>query len=166
MSQLYQRILDALATGTRHEWERLSAEVSGFPHGVDDLVHRRWIVNALGSGSIDSVRWMLEKHVDLNFRDEEGYTPLHVAIEREPPARYELLELLLHAGAPINRKGINDWTPAHMAAARDDVEALKVLVRHGADLSIRTQIDDYATPLEEARNLGSTNAAKYLEGVV
>ena len=62
----------------------------------------------------------------------------------------------------VNLKGVNDWTPAHMAAARDDVDALRVLVAHGADLSIRTEIDDYATPLEEARNLGKLNALRYL----
>jgi len=39
-------------------------------------------------------------------------------------------------------------------------------VRYGADLTIRTEIDDYATPLEEARNLGKLEAVKYLEGVV
>jgi uncharacterized protein len=66
----------------------------------------------------------------------------------------------------VNRKGINDWTPAHMAAARDDVEALRLLVRYRADLNIRTDIDDYATPLEEARNLGKVNAVNYLESVV
>jgi hypothetical protein len=53
-----------------------------------------------------------------------------------------------------------------MAAARDDVEALRILVRHGADLSIRTEIDDCTTPLEEARHLGKMNAAKYLETLV
>ena len=43
------------------------------------------------------------------------------------------------------------------------MEALKILVRHGADLSVKTDIDDYATPLEEARHLGRTNAVRYLE---
>jgi ankyrin repeat protein len=56
--------------------------------------------------------------------------------------------MLLKAGAPVNRKGINDWTPAHMAAARYDVGVLRLLVRYSADLAIRTDIDDYATPLE------------------
>ncbi len=50
-----------------------------------------------------------------------------------------------------------------MAAARGDVDALRALVAHGADPSIRTQIDDYATPLEEARNLGRVNAVRFLE---
>ena len=64
-----------------------------------------------------------------------------------------------------NIKGLNDWTPAHLAAARDDAEALRMLVRHGADLSIRTESDEYATPLEEARHLGKPNAVRYLESL-
>jgi hypothetical protein len=39
-------------------------------------------------------------------------------------------------------------------------------VQHGADLSIRTEIDDYATPLEEARNLRKVKAVRFLESVV
>jgi ankyrin repeat protein len=53
-----------------------------------------------------------------------------------------------------------------MAAAKDDVEALHILVSHGADLTIRTTIDDYATPLEEARSLGKEKAVSYLEAAV
>lgn len=165
-AQNYQRVMAALASGGPEQWEAIAAELPGFPDGVDDFIHRRWIVNALGAGSAASVHWMVQKGIDLDFRDEEGYTPLHVVIERAAADRYELLDLLLRAGAAVNRKGINDWTPAHMAAARDDVEALRILVRHGADLSIRTEIDDYTTPLEEARHLGKINAAKYLETLV
>jgi ankyrin repeat protein len=121
--------------------------------------------HALGSGSSLSVRWMLEQNVDLDFTDEGGYTPLHAVLERSRSDRYDLLEVLLSAGAPVDRKGIHDWTATHMAAARNDVEALRILVRHGADLSIRTGIDDHATPLEEARNLGKHEAAAFLESV-
>jgi ankyrin repeat protein len=77
-----------------------------------------------------------------------------------------VLERLLRAGAPVNLKGLNDWTPAHMAAARDDVEVLRLLVAHGADLTIRTTIDDYATPLEEVRTLGQHRAAAFLESLL
>jgi ankyrin repeat protein len=162
-SQTYERVMSALQSGGREQWEAIAAELPGFPDGVDDFIHRRWIVNALGSGSAASVQWMLTKGIDLDFRDDEGYTPVHVVIQRAAADRHELLEALLRAGAPVNRKGVNDWTPAHMAAACDDVAALRILVRYGADLSIRTAIDDYATPLEEARHLGKKNAAQYLE---
>ncbi len=162
----YRHAIAALESGDAAQLEALTRAIDGFPHGVDAVTGRRWIMNALGGGSALSVRWMLDRGVNLAFRDAEGFTPLHVALQRPGADRHELLERLLAAGAPVNLKGINDWTPAHMAAAQDDVEALRILIRHGADLSIRTNIDDHATPLEEARNLGKRRAADYLASVV
>jgi hypothetical protein len=52
-----------------------------------------------------------------------------------------------------------------MAAAREDIEALKILIKHGADLNVRTHIDDYATPLEEAQILGKTRSVEFLKNV-
>ena len=63
---------------------------------------------------------------------------------------------LLKHGADVNAKGLNDWTPSHLAAARNDLESLKILHKFGADLTIRTDIDDYATPYQEAVNLDFT----------
>jgi ankyrin repeat protein len=159
----YDRAMSALQLGSAASLEQLE-QFEGFPHGVDPYIGRRWIINAIDIGSLASIRWILERGVDLNFRDEEGYTPIHSVIDRARDDKIEVLTLLLEAGAPVDLKGINDWTPAHLAAARDDVESLRVLVKHGADLTIRTEIDDYATPLEEARNLGKLNAVRFLEG--
>ena len=154
-----------LRSGDRARLEELAELLSTFPEGVDSFLARRWILNAIEMGARSSIEWMLGKRVDLAFRDEEGYTPLFTAIDSTRPDRYEILQMLLRAGAPLNLKGINDWTPAHLAAARDAVDALRILVAHGADLSIRTDIDEFATPLEEARTLGSRNAVAFLESV-
>ena len=159
----YDSIIEALESGDPDRLDQLSRDVDGFPGGVDSFIRRRWITNAIDLGSTSAVSWMLARGVDLAFRDDEGYTPLHSALERQRADRYEIIALLLDAGAPVDLKGINDWTPAHMAAARDDVEALRLLVAHGADLSIRTDIDSYTTPLEEARILGKSNAVAFLE---
>ena len=159
-------MFEVLKRGSASELEAEAARNRNFPEGVDDYIGRRWILNAIDSGSTATVQWMLQKRVSLNFRDEEGYTPLHTAIDTSRPNRLEVLRLLLEAGASVNLKGVNDWTPAHLAAARDAVEALRLLVQFRADLTIRTEIDNYATPLEEARSLGSLNAARYLESVV
>jgi len=163
MAQEHDRVMNALKSGHTDELDALSREVEGFPHGVDSFIDRRWIINAIDVGSKAAIEWMLGQGVQLSFRDAEGYTPLHAALQRRNSDRYEVLESLLAAGAAVNLKGVNDYTPAHMAAALDDVEALGILVRHGADLTIRTDIDHYATPLEEARNLGKLHAVKYLE---
>jgi ankyrin repeat protein len=162
----YQIALDVLTSGDTTRLDELALSLEGFPDGVDPHLGRRWILHAIDVGPQTSIEWMLARGVDLAFRDEEGYTPLLVAIESRRSDRCDVMERLLRAGAPVNLKGINDWTPAHMAAARDDVDGLRVLVAHGADLSIRTDIDDRATPLEEARNLGKRNAAEFLEGLV
>lgn len=62
-------------SGTLDQLERLAVEINGFPNAVDSFVGRRWIINAIGTGSAQAIRWMLGKRVDLNFRDDESYTP-------------------------------------------------------------------------------------------
>jgi ankyrin repeat protein len=164
-SQDYQYMTEVLASGTVNDLEELAGLCEDFPGGRDPLVGRHWITNAIDCGSELAVAWMLSKGVDLSFRDEEGYTVLHSALERASDDKYRVLELLLRHGAPVNARGINDWTPAHMAAVREDIEGLKLLVAYKADLSIRTTIDHYATPLEEARLLKKEAAVRFLERV-
>lgn len=156
---------EVLASGTASDFEELAALCEDFPGGRDPLVGRHWITNAIDCGSELAVAWMLSKGVDISFRDDEGYTVLHSALDRSLDDKHRVLELLLRHGAPVNAHGINDWTPAHVAAARGDVKALKLLVTYKADLSIRTTIDNYATPLEEARSLKKEAAVRFLESV-
>ncbi|MGB8370149.1 MAG: ankyrin repeat domain-containing protein [Limisphaerales bacterium] len=153
-----------LMAGDINTLEKLSQLIDDFPTGKDDFIQRYWITNAIDCGNLEGVRWMLEKKASVIFRDDEGYTVLHSAIDREKPDKYEMMQVLIDAGADVNAHGINDWTPAHMAAARNDVQALKLLHEAGADFTIRTRIDIYATPLEEAINLGhSPEAVAYLK---
>lgn len=159
----YDYVMDALASGDTSRLNEIEQLMNDFPNGVDGITGRRWIINAIDSRSKVSVEWMLSRRVDFSFVDDEGYSVLHVALEKEDPYKLEVLRLLLEHGAPVNAQGINDWTPAHLAAVREDIEALKLLIRFGADLSIHTRIDDYATPLEEARNLGKKRSVEFLE---
>jgi ankyrin repeat protein len=161
----YLRATEVLRSGGAADLDALAREFDGFPDGLDPYLGSRWILLAIAVGSIESVRWMVGRGVALDFLGPDGYTPVHSALERARDDRLELLDLLLRAGAPVNTKGVNDWTPAHKAAAADDVAALRMLVAHGADLSIRTAIDDFATPLEEARILGKLAAVEYLESL-
>jgi ankyrin repeat protein len=98
----------------------------------------------------------------VNYKSDEGYPVLHSAIDREKPDRHQVLDLLCVAGADVQARGLNDWTPLDMAAARNDIEAMKILLRYGADVWQRTRIDEYATPLEEARTLHAHGAVRFL----
>ncbi|WP_457334855.1 ankyrin repeat domain-containing protein [Rhizobacter sp. P5_C2] len=160
----YDFAMGLLTRGDEPQLEELAQLLPEFPSGVDELLGRRWIINAIDCGSLRSISWILSRGVDLSFEDEEGYTVLHAAIDRRGSERHQCLRLLLEAGAPVNARGINGWTPAHMAAVRDDVETLRVLRAYGADFTIRTQIDNYATPLEEATRSRKTAAVAFLRG--
>src|SRR5262245_34215474 len=101
----YERRMGVLAHGPRDDLDALSKESCSFPCCVDDFIHRHWITNAIDCGSKASIEWMLEKRVDLTFRDDEGYTVLHSAIDRRREDRHDVLEALLNAGAPVNAHG-------------------------------------------------------------
>ncbi len=159
----YDHILEALSRGNETELKELLDLVDDFPNGVDDFIGRRWILNAIDCGSLKSIQWMLSQKVELDFRDEEGRTVLHAAIERRNEDRLQCVRLLLESGAPVDIRGFNDWTPAHMAAAWDDVETLKLLKAFGADFALRTTIDNYETPAQQAIRFRSTNALAYLQ---
>lgn len=142
--------------------ELASQTVKDFPLGKDSFIGRHWITNAIDCASFETVKWMIHKGVELNFRDDEGYTPVHSCIERKTADKYKILKLLLQSGADVNAHGTSDWTPLHQAAIRDDQEAMLMLLEAGADLNIRTRIDDYATPEEEARRSGHQRSAEFL----
>ena len=159
----YDEIVSMLAQGQLDALETAAVIVDDFPQGKDAFVQRHWITNAIDLGCFAAVEWMIGKGVTLIFRDAEGYTPLHSCIEREKSDRYDMMAVLIKAGADCTAHGINDWTPLHMAAMRDDRPAMKMLIDAGADVSRRTRIDDYATPAEEARALGHHASADFID---
>jgi hypothetical protein len=68
----------------------------------------------------------------------------------------------LSFGADPNQRGINDYTPLHMAVAQQDARALQVLLDGGADPDARTRIDECETPLEMAEAAGLEEIASLL----
>ena len=65
-------------------------------------------------------------------------------------------------GESGHQRGVNDYTPLHLAAAMNDANLVRILLSHGADTNARTRIDDFTTPLEEAEKRSSLDAVKIL----
>jgi ankyrin repeat protein len=164
----YDWIMDSLRDGTVDDWEEIAQHVSDFPSGRDDFINRHWITNAIDCGSLESVKWMISKCVNLRFVDNGGYSPLHSCIDRTLPNKHEILQLLIDSGADINigtelkTQGWNGWTPLHMAAVRNDIEAVKILLDSGADCSLTTPIDEYTTAAQEATLRGHHEVEKLI----
>ena len=155
----FEHIMSAIMRGDIATLDEIALMVDDFPCGRDDLVHRHWITNGIGCGAMAVVEWMLQHGASVQFEADDGYSVLHSVLERQKADRLAMLRLLIEAGANVNVHGIHDYTPAHMAATRNDVEALKILIEAGADLSARTRVDECATPLEEAIHMGGAEEA-------
>jgi len=162
----YTEAIENLRLGDLGRLESMCHSIVEFPFGKDRFIQRDWVTNAIDCGSFNSVKWMIDKGVELKFQDKEGNTPLHSCIYRRLPEKYEILNLLIFAGADVNAYGINDYTPLHLATLKDDRKAIQILLSAGADASIRTRIDDFATAEEEARILGHHKTANFLASLV
>ena len=163
---IYDAVMDAIVWDKVELLPGFMKTVPGFPEGQDDFIQRHWIRNAIDSGSPETVRWMLENGAPANYKDAEGYPALLAAMDREDGYRYEKMKVLIEFGSDVNAQGTNDWTPAHVAAINNDVRALQMLHDAGADFNIRTRIDSYETPLEEARSRGDAeDAVAFLESL-
>lgn len=106
----------------------------------------------------DVALYLMQNGGDLNGADKFGRTPLHVAAAVDYP---EMITFLFEHGADLKActKGENQ-TPVHYAAKNDADNALKMLIKLGADVNCR----DYKqrTPLQVAAELDRSETAKLL----
>jgi ankyrin repeat protein len=147
----------AIRAGDLALLEEYAAIVPGFPEGADAEMGP-WIC-MFAAGPIPALRWALARGVPVDPDVDDGFPPLLAALDAGGTEVCARLSLLIAAGADLGRHGFNDWTALHMAAAKGELDAVRLLLDAGADRSIRTRIDDFATPEEEARLLGQTAAA-------
>lgn len=120
---------------------------------------------ALIESSVAFVRELLDLGADANYEDLGGFPSLLTVLSGDRPEEYELLELLLARGADIQRRGINGYTPLHMAASKNDDRAIALLLAHGADPAARTHVDYDETPFEVARRGQHVKAMRALSSI-
>ena len=100
------------------------------------------IWEAARTGNIEAVKQHLAAGVDVNAKNDRGWTPLH----RAAWGRHtEIVELLITNGADVNAKDDRGATPLHHAI---DKEIVELLIAEGADVNAKDKRG--RTPLDVA----------------
>jgi len=101
---------------------------------------------AVEAGDKELVARLLAEGAEVNAKDKDGVTPLHVTTIRGDK---EVVVLLLAKGADVNMKDSKGGTPLRIAAAiRGLKEIAELLLANGAD--VNAQDSNGATPLHWA----------------
>ena len=93
----------------------------------------------------------------LNHPNQDGQTPLHVAVDNN---RSKIVALLLDAGASCNTKDTRGRTPLHLAEVFGDPSIVTPLLEFGADVTLTDRNGDTAMHIA-ARN-GSLDAVRLI----
>lgn len=81
---------------------------------------------ASGIGDLEAVKIHLESGVDVNLKDDSGWTALHYASDRKNVA-----SLLIQKGAKLNAMNADDDTPLDKAIEWEDSETADLIRKHG-----------------------------------
>jgi ankyrin repeat protein len=167
------RIHDAFRAGDLEALRAALEDPDAIPNGTEPRDFAPFLVYAIAWSPLTFIRTLLELGANPNVQVNDGFPPLITALtysretagalKREPREVLDIVRLLLSFGCDPNQRGINDYTPLHMAVAERNAMAVHILLEHGADPELRTRIDDYETPLEAARRAGLDDIAAILE---
>jgi hypothetical protein len=128
------------------------------PNGPMPLTIGSCLEYAIYHSPLPFIRTLLEIGADPNPGDHVGFPPLIAALSCNRPRPgspgrpdvLEILTLLLAFKSDPNQRGINDYTPLHMAVSEQNLQAVELLLQAGAAPALRTRIDDCETPREMA----------------
>jgi ankyrin repeat protein len=108
---------------------------------------------ACQENKVDVVRCLLKKGVEVSKTDD-------IFLYHQFGLSYELVELLLNAGANLNIQDHMGTTPLGVAALWGQVDIIKLLIAHRVNVDIREA--DGSTPLINAAQNGDLQVVKVL----
>ena len=121
-----QRIDETFRKGDLDALRAAVNDPTVIPNGRMPITIGTCLVYAIYHSPLAFIRTLLETGADPNAPVDDGFPPLIAALSgardvagaKERTDVDHILRLLLRSGADPNQRGINDYTPLHMAVAR------------------------------------------------
>ena len=119
--------------------------------------------------NVEAVRTELAKGVAVDVLNgkapngDGGNTALWFAAQGPLPYGLAVVEVLVAAGAAVNRQCEHGRTALHMASAWGHLDVVRYLLDHGADPTIKA--DKEGTPAEMARARGRTEVCEFYASI-
>ena len=108
---------------------------------------------------IDMMKLLIDNKANINYTDDDGFTPLNIAIET---GNMETVKLLITNGADVNSLMQDGVSLIGYAIAQNNMDLLQILIENGANIN-NTDGDSLAsTPLMTASRLGLDNVVRIL----
>jgi uncharacterized protein len=163
----FERIDEAFRRGDLDALRAAVDDPASVPNGPMPVTIGSCLVYAIYHSPLSFIRTLLDVGADPRSPVEDGFPPIIAALSctRDTLGANrrtdvdEIIRLLLSRGADPNERGINDYTPLHMAVAERNAMAVQLLLDAGADPDLRTRVDECDTPLEMATAAGLTEIA-------
>jgi cytohesin len=149
-------------------WTALhQAAIYGYKEIAELLIAEGADVNAKASSGIqlhtpldEAIKQQRTETADL-LRKHGGKTGVELSIHAAARVGHiEAVKKHLAAGADVNAKGGNEWTPLHWAANEGHKEVVELLITKGADVNAKNE--DGWNPLHWAAAVGQNEIAELL----
>lgn len=111
---------------------------------------------AVATDNEELVEYLIRQGADVRAKNDEGITPLHIALYPE------IASLLIRHGADVNAAANDGSTPLHaqVSDGEERLDVVEALLRHGADKSRKDRSGQ--TPIDIARSREEQEMAELL----
>jgi len=122
-----------------------------FSFAVNDTQAQRQktLDQAVVDGDIERVKSEIAAGVDINSKNRQGWTLLHIAIYHK---HTDISKLLIEKGADVNIRDNRGRAPIHLAVETGQKEIVEMLIAKGADLNVMDSRADNALTLARKSN--------------